>query len=273
MPDQKAADDARKKKTLEEFHEKSLAGMEGQKKSDERRRSAHQEEESGFQKRGEGAIAEETKATDKKKKQDKAWRAGQVKQKEEIVADKKKRAADARYVKEKKQKDRDYEEKQRKFFESFRAAAAAKALQDRKKYQRDQELKAEMIRFENDAYQEKIKADAHDLQTKNDIEHESLRKRDEMTRQYRDLERKLYDEEARAGAQLQGLGPAGKPRLDELTKQMQKKRADLLTEERQHRQQLDQDTAKKKNETERFTQRHKADIDASVSAKKAAVAK
>lgn len=263
--------DKKRQEQLKKFHEQSLAGAQEQKNKELRKRAEHRGEEHG----GEEWAAQQVKADDaalaKRKEGVRAWRATEKQRKADIMKDKEERAETARKLKERKEKERVYTEKQHKFFESFRAAASKKAQGDRKKYERDQELKAELLRVETHARDMKWKADSDETRLKNDVEHDGLRKRDELTREYRQLEEKLFADETRQKTAFAAMGPAAKPRLDALAKEMEKKRGELRAEQQRRRALLDQDIAKKKTDVERQIRKRKAEIDAEVVAKKTAI--
>ena len=266
-------DDKKKKASLEKFHEQNLKFVEEQKRKDLQRHQQRMEDLHGFDERGKAAIAEEAELMEEKKEQTREWRAGEKERKTEIIADKKRKKAQAAEIVEERKKKHDYEEKQHKYFESMRAATAEKTTKERKLYEKDQELKAEVLRIERVAREAKSQADSEELRSKNDIERESLRKRDAINREFRDLEQKLHSDEARQKAQFQGMGPAGKQRLDELATALTKKRADLQNDEQTKRRQLEQETVKKKNEAEAKTRKRKADIDRELYEKKADISR
>lgn len=266
-------DQQKRKAELQRFHEENLKYVEEQKEKDLTQHEKHKEEQHGFEERGKTAVLKEERLMERQHEQTQKWREGEKEKKEEIMGDKRRKKAQAEALEEQRRKKHDYEDKQHKYFESMRAATAAKTVKERELYEKDQELKADILRMEHAARDAKYKADSDELREKNDIERESLRKRDAINREFRDLEQKLHAEEARQMAQFQSMGPAGKLRLDELAALMKKKRADLVNEEQLRRRQLEQETVKKKNETESRTRKKKADIDRGSYAKKAEIAK
>ena len=272
-------DDQKRKEALQKFHEQSLKNMDELQKATQRgipsgsRGTTRREDERLQEERSKKVITQEELALQKKKKQDRQWRAADKANKEEIEKDKKRRADQAKTLLDRRKTRQEKEDEQKKLFTEFRATAAAKGLKARKLYERDQQLKADVLRLDADRVQQRLKADTDELQEKNDIEHERLRKRDEINREFRDRERKLFDEEARQKLQLPSTGLEGRSRLDALMTSMQKKRTELQTEERQRLTQLDRDTWKAREDAETRTRNRKVEIDIAVSAKKAAIRK
>jgi hypothetical protein len=230
--------------------------MEEQKKKELRSRQAHQAEAGAFAEQGVAGVQAEERQLEKTKKDTAQWRTKEVQNKEEIVADKKKRADTAKAIEERKEKERVYTEKQHKFFESFRAAASKKAHEERENYEHGQDLKSELLRAESAAHQEKMRADSDELALKNDIEREGLRLRDQVSREFRELDAKLFREETVKKTP---------------TATIEKKRAELRTEEQRRQQEVHQLTMKKKTDAEARTRKRKAEIDRAFEEKKAAI--
>ncbi len=264
-------EDQKRKDALQKFHDQNLKQVEELQKKSQRGTARRKEEQRGFEERGSAAIQEEATQLEDKKKRTRQWRADDARHKEEIERDKERRKEETRHLEEMKQQKREYEEKHHKFIESFRAHEAAKVQKERKKYERDQELKAESLRVQKAAFDAKQKADSDELRRKNVIESDGLRERDAINREFRDLEQKLFGEEARGKARLVAMGPQGKPQLDEFMTGMAKKRAELRNAEQLRQRQREQDTAKKKTEAEADTRRKKAEIDRDMWAKKAEI--
>ncbi|MSR87300.1 hypothetical protein EXS70_03985 [Candidatus Peribacteria bacterium] len=265
--------DQRRKEDLQRFNEQSLKGAQEIEKKTKRAAADFKKSRQEFEAQGKVGVEKEAKQAELQKKQAQQWRTEEVKKKTEITQDKKWKVEAQALMKEKREKKLAYEDKQHAYFESMREATAKKALADRRKHEKDQELKAEVLRIDREGLQEKQKADSEELRAKNDIEREGLRTRDAITREFRDLEQKLFSEESRQKTTFQGMGAAGKSHLDLLAKEMTKKRADLHTQEQARQRQREQDTLKKRGQAEARTRNRKAEIEREMASKKSQIAK
>ncbi len=261
QPPQDPAEQKRKD-ALRKFHEDNLKSVELQEEKEKRSRSARRADQTGFEERGQQAVLEDDQGEAAKKERTKEWRAADKLQQEEIAKDKARRAEEARVLKERRDKDKAYAEKQHAFFESFREHASKKAREERESYEKDMELKHELLLLDKSVFEAKQKVDSEELRAKNDIDREGLRKRDIIIREYADLERKLFAEEARKKAQYAAMGPQGKALLDQLAKEMAKKRAEIHNEAGLAQRRREQEVVKKKTDVETKSRRRKAELDA-----------
>lgn len=265
--------EAKRKAALQGFLDANLKNIEELNQKTREKSSAHQEEDRLFTGRGEAMLQEESALLEKKQEQTKEWLKKEVRQREDILRDKKRRVDAEQELKEEKEKSRAYEEKEQKYFKSMRELAAKKFHKQREKDEKDHALRDEIYQVERDAWQAKQKIDGEELRLKNDIEREGLQKRDAISREFRDLKKQLFAEEMNHRLRFQAMGPAGKPRLDELKRDMEKKRAELRGEEQHRHREREQETLKKKNAAESQTRKRKADIDREMYAKKAELEK
>ena len=255
-------DPARKKKALQEFHDKSVQSGQEQLGKDAAKRLEHRAEEGAFDARGKQAVLDEGAAQVKHGKELKRWKEGEKRQKEEIIHDKQVRSDRAKALKEYKDKEREYEEKQRKYFNDMREKASKKAHADQALYEKDQKLKAEILKAENDAFAAKQKADADERTQKNVIEKEFLRKKDELQKAARLQRDALFTEENQKKLQLKG------DVLSAFIRDVEKRRAESDAEAQRLLRQLEADAVKRKNDVEILTRKKKADIDAEMYRKK-----
>ena len=258
-------DDAKKKKALQEFHNKSVQFAQEQLSKDTVRRAEHQADEESFVARGKQAVADEDTARAKSAEGVRRWKAGEKRQKEEILHDKQVRSARAKAQKEYKDKEREYEDKQRKYFNEMREKASKKAHADRAVYEKDQKLKADLLQVEKDAFTAKQKADADERVLKNTIEKDFLRKKEEVQRNSRAQRDALFAEENQKKIRLTGDA------LSVFQRDIQKRRADIDTEERRLLRQLETEAGKKRTDAEALTRKKRADIDAEMYRNKEAI--